>query len=404
MFRLQFLFLCAVSLCTQKAVASAVLPVNDPFYTPPAGFETKKAGTILRNRLVPSPLESSLNISSAHQILYRTTNSFGKAIATVSTILVPKNADPSKLLSYQVAEDAASPNCCPSYVAQKGSQSGGAFGTVVTKVELGLINDALEHGWYVTVPDFLGPNAAFLANNLAGYAVLDGIRATLASSSFTGVAADPKTALWGYSGGSLASGFAAELQPVYAPELKIAGAALGGTCPDILSVLYKINKSLYAGLIATGIVGLGNEYPEIASLISSQVVPSKAKAVKQVKNTCLGANTISFAFQDIFKFVKDPSIFNGTTVKAIADANNMGHHTPSIPLMVYKGVKDEISPIADTDSLIQRYCQGGAAVEYRRKASSGHVDLFFSASKEVLAWLKGRLDGVAVQPGCTNTT
>jgi hypothetical protein len=47
--------------------------------------------------------------------------------------------------------------------------------------------------------------------------------------------------MWGYSGGSLATEWAAELQPTYAPELNFAGAALGGLVPNITSVLKTIN-------------------------------------------------------------------------------------------------------------------------------------------------------------------
>lgn len=380
-----------------------VLPGNDAFYSPPAGFEDKKPGTILRNRKVPATLAIS-GVSAAHQILYRTTNTFGNATAVVTTILVPNNADNTKLLSYQVAEDAACVNCAPSYVMQLFSQSGGPFGTIVTTVELGFIQQALKKGWYVAVPDFLGPKSAFLANTLAGYAVLDGIRAALSSSDFTKLANDPAIALWGYSGGSMASGFAAELQPTYAPELKIAGAALGGTIPSILNVLYKINKTFFAGLIATGIIGLGNEYPEVASLIASEIVPNKVPVIEKLSNLCLGAVVLDVAFQDIFTYTKDPAVFNSTLVKTVADANSPGHYTPNIPLLIYKGAKDQISPVEDTDNLVQKYCSEGASVDYRRVPGADHIALIFSGVQGALTWLNDRLSGTPVQQGCTNST
>ncbi|KAJ6781698.1 hypothetical protein PWT90_09507 [Aphanocladium album] len=377
------------------------LPGDDSFYNPPPGFETAAPGAILRHRPVPKPL-STFKLSAAYQLLYRTTDSFGQAVATVTTVLVPPGAQKDKLLSYQVAVDAADPNCCPSYVFQRGSETGGLFGTIVTQIEMGVIEKALEKGWPVTVPDFLGPKSAFLANVLSGHAVLDGVRATLAASSLTGLADEPAIALWGYSGGSLAAGAAAELQACYAPELKIAGAALGGTCPDILSVLYTINKSVYAGLIATGIVGLANEYPEVAALVAAQLKPEKKGVIERIRSQCLGAAVTSFLFQDIFSYVKDPSIFNGTLVRRIVDENNMGQSAPRIPLMVYKGVKDEISPVADTDKLVRYYCAGGSSVEYRRLESEGHIGLLTGGASAALAWLNDRLNGVAVAPGCVN--
>ena len=67
-------------------------------------------------------------------------------------------------------------------------------------------------GRMVSVPDFEGPLAAFGLCVRAGYAVLDSVRAVL-SSEHVSDAAVARYALWGYSYGSAASEFAAELQP-----------------------------------------------------------------------------------------------------------------------------------------------------------------------------------------------
>lgn len=48
-----------------------------------------------------------------------------------------------------------------------------------------------------------------------------------------------KVALWGYSGGALASAWAAQQQHSYAPELydKIVGSAFGGTPVDLGAIV-----------------------------------------------------------------------------------------------------------------------------------------------------------------------
>lgn len=60
--------------------------------------------------------------------------------------------------------------------------------------------------------------------------------------------------MWGYSGGSIASTFAAELQASYAPELDFAGAALGGIVPDLTEVFRKPISNVSA-LIPGGLLG-----------------------------------------------------------------------------------------------------------------------------------------------------
>ncbi|ATY61106.1 secretory lipase, putative [Cordyceps militaris] len=404
MFGLRQTVLLAVAICgSATAALGPVQPTKDSFYTPPEGYECALPGTILRNRTVPSSLAVS-GVSAAYQLLYRTTDSFGEPLATVTTILVPRNnADPTKLLSYQFAEDAAYLNCAPSYVMQYFADSGGPFGTLVSNLELGHLGDALKKGWYVAVPDFLGPKSAFLANTLAGHAVLDGIRAAFQADAVK-LSKDARVALWGYSGGSLASEFAAELHPTYAPELKVVGAALGGTVPSILSVFYTINKTIFAGLIATGIVGLAVEYPEVASLVASQIIPAKVDVITKISSQCLGANVLTFANQDLFSYTKDPDVFNSTLVKTVTDANNPGHATPSTPIYIYKGAKDQISPVADTDRLVDTYCAAGATVQYQRLPDADHIGLMFSGAAGALSWLSDRLGNVPAKQGCVRST
>lgn len=101
-------------------------------------------------------------------------------------------------------------------------------------------------GYIVTSSDYEGPNAAFGAGPLAGHGVLDAIRATLAFPTLklpkgTGVVGV------GYSGGAIATGWAAALQPSYAPELPILGWAQGGTPANISATVQYIDGGLFSG-------------------------------------------------------------------------------------------------------------------------------------------------------------
>lgn len=384
-------------------------PVDDPFYVPPEGFESTAPGSILRHRAPPYPIAAfslvPINLAASYQILYRTTNSFGDAVATVSTILVPHNADFTKLLSYQAAQDAANPNCSPSYAFQLEAATDGVLGLIMPQLELVFITAALEKGWVVTVPDHLGTKSAFLANNLSGQATLDNIRAALASTDFTNISKDATITMWGYSGGSLASGFAAELQPTYAPELKIAGAALGGTVPQILPVVYATNKGLFTGLIPSGIQGLANEYPSAAQLIADNVLPSKAAAFNKTQSLCLTGDITNYLGQDVFSYVSDPNIFTEPTATALLDANAMGQHVPEIPLYIYKSAGDEISPVNNTDDLVsQIYCPGGASVRYLRDELSEHATMAILGAPDAFIWLEDRMNGQPVAGGCSQST
>ena len=77
-----------------------VIPSQDAFYSPPEGYGMTAPGTILRERPEPFPIAAfgnSISLYASHQLLYRTTDSFGNATATVTTLLVLHDADNSKL-------------------------------------------------------------------------------------------------------------------------------------------------------------------------------------------------------------------------------------------------------------------------------------------------------------------
>lgn len=107
-----------------------LLPTQDPFYLPPQNVSDYQPGEIIASRLVSTDINGILGISAtaisvkaAYQHLYRTTDSLHNPVAAVTTVLVPYNAKPGKLLSYQTAYDSANINCGPSYSLQAGANN-----------------------------------------------------------------------------------------------------------------------------------------------------------------------------------------------------------------------------------------------------------------------------------------
>lgn len=172
-------------------------PSEDPFYTPPSGYESAAPGTILRSRTVPNPLTldniTPINIKGAWQLLYRTQNSLGNPEATVVTIVEPHNAKTDHLFSFQYFVDSADPACNPSLAIQQFTRLDNTF----TQVQVAVAVIALDQGWYVSIADDEGPQAAFGSGLQVGYATLDSIRAALQSESVTGLQSDAITTLSG---------------------------------------------------------------------------------------------------------------------------------------------------------------------------------------------------------------
>ncbi|CAK7207459.1 hypothetical protein SEUCBS139899_010269 [Sporothrix eucalyptigena] len=402
------------SRCTPGRSTTPPLPSTDAFYDVPANISSYAPGDIIKYRPPPNPIAAFgvdvVNVAATWQIQYRTTDNLGGATATVLTVLIPSNADLTKILSYQIAEDAPNINCAPSYVLQLGAYPNGANGTISSEEELLLVEAALYEGWVVVLPDHEGPWGAYLANRLAGQATLDGIRAARQSTAFTGIASAAKAGLWGYSGGALATAWAAVLQPSYAPDLTgvLVGAAFGGTVPNLYNTIETVNGTAQAGLIVAGVVGLAAQYSDIKNGLEAHVLPAYRAGFEAVATSqCLGVTIDDYSDADVLDMVDDTSLWTNTVTTDVFNNNSLQYAPKApagVPLFVYKAVQDEVSPVTDTDDLVAAWCSAGASVEYVRDATASHSTLAVTGAPMALAWLISLAEGTVTAGACSTTT
>jgi Secretory lipase len=378
-------------------------PQDDPFYRPPAGYASTAPGTILRSRPVRLATFATLpqNVQ-AWQLLYRTTNYRGKPEATVTTVLLPSGGKPRALVSYQIAEDAVAPQCAPSYELRPGAGSGGT----VNQAEILLIDAAVAQGFAVSVPDYEGPKGDFGAARQPGYAILDGLRAAEQFSPLGLDGLSTPVGIWGYSGGSLASGWAAQVQPTYAPDLNLRGVAMGGFVTNAAQAFQQINGGPGAGLIVSVLSGVSRTVPALAAALHTYATPAGKAALAKGASQCETPNVIEYGFTNVSDYLTVPlaQFLAIPAVKTAMARLNLGRSTPTVPLFVYHAVHDELIPIAGVDTTVKRYCSNGDSVTYTRDMASEHITLALIGAPAALSWLTHRLTGGAVPHGCTTTT
>ncbi|OTB06079.1 hypothetical protein M426DRAFT_118019 [Hypoxylon sp. CI-4A] len=385
-----------------------LLPTLDKWYTAPPRLADYKPGEVLRVRTVPGGLGPyDGNASAAYHILYRTTDSKYKPQYSVTTLFVPKNAImlPSgdyALLSNQLAYNTPCLDRSPSYFLFQTPEKN-SYG-IPTFDEA--INQMLARGWFVSVPDYEGPRASFSATVQSGHATLDGIRAVIALSESPIILLPSskrfKYAMWGYSGGSLASGKAAELQVQYAPELtNFAGAALGGLVSSVGGMWDLINKSPWAGNMVLVILGIMNEYPKVEFYLRNRLKTGGPRIGEDFLKGRLMDSAQAFpeyAGQDIFEyFVGGRADLEDSPVMRIIQKMEwtLGYHgVPQIPLYVYKAVKDEFTSIEDTDELINSWKRYGASVLYERNTAGAHIPEIANGQGRAIEWLAKAFEGV----------
>ncbi|KAK2593193.1 hypothetical protein QQS21_009122 [Conoideocrella luteorostrata] len=386
--------------------AAQTLPSNDPFYAAPQNLTDYSPGAIIRSRKPPGPLgffSARINLQGAWQLLYRSTGAHGEPLASVTTVLIPYNADFGKLLSYQVEIDAPYEACFPSISLQ---QSEAHFDTVTGQYGELWIMTALARGWAVSVPDHEGPQAAFTAGLVEGRVTLDNVRAVLQSGHITGVLPEAQAALWGYSGGAQATEWALELQKEYAPELHIIAAALGGVPANLEKAFEQINKGTSAGLAAGGILGLAKAYPALAALLKDRLESETASRFYQAQEQCLVPTLIQFVSKDVFSFFDGGSSFLQDPVfQDILRENAMGNHgVYKVPTYFYHAINDDILPFNVTEALVDRYCGAGANIHFSREAFGKHITVALTGAAGALKFLMDRMEGRPLRPGCSKST
>ena len=383
-------------------------PELDPgFYLPPAEVVAATApGAIIAARQVRIADFGVLPIDvDAWQVSYRSNNSRDEAIPAVATVIKPRGQapQPRKLLSVQLAEDSTAGYCAPSYALQHLSVAPLA-GQIVVPAEFLFAQAALAQGWAVVVPDHQGPNSAYAAGPLAGRITLDGIRA---ATSFAPLEVGPTApvGLYGYSGGSIATGHAAELKATYAPELNIVGAAEGGVGADLGAALSMANNQLTSGLVFAAVLGLTREYPDFAAYLEQRLDPL-GRGLSAIKSPlCVQYQSALLPFLNLTGMIgSDGNPLDDPPVATMLEATRMGKSTPDMPMFLWHSAWDEILPLGATDTLVDTYCRDPkASVTYTRDHASEHIVAEVVGGPAALLWLRERLDGIPATTGCTTS-
>ena len=391
-----------VALAPRVARATPISPTSDPFYTPPANLASYPPGTVLRSRLVTLVGAMDAASSTAYQLLYRTTDSTGQAVATVATVIIPSSpaAGLRKLVAYQTAYDSLTLNCAPSYTMQGGNNGGGT-----QHAESGLIEQELQQGWDVVVPDYEGPQSEWAVGPMTGYATLDAVRAaeSYAPAGLEGTRTE--VGMNGYSGGAIASTWAESLAPNYAPELNIVAVAAGGIFPDLDYTISTLDGSPWYGVEIGVLVAINRAYPQLnLDQILNAAGQTLAQQDGEDASGCAGAatNEPGGNASQFTVYPSSPELAQAPQVKSVLENLYLDNApVPTAPSFFYNAINDELAHIQPVDQLVARDCLAGAKIDYDRDpAANEHVTglaVFWSLA---LQYLENRFAGDPIPDTC----
>ena len=398
------------------AAQAALLPEQDPFYS----YEGKPhlnriaPGTVLKTRSVPFHIAGIEQPITAVQLLYRSTSELGKPTVNVTSVLLPPVNLGTTVLSYQSFYDSLSTADDPSYAISSGGFPGGE----IAQVESVLITPALLAGETVVVPDTEGEEADFSAGPVYGYNTLDSLRAAL-SSPATGLASNAKIGLAGYSGGAIATEWAAQEAPTYAPDVNsnIVGAAMGGVLVEPAHNLkYVEGSSTWASIIPMSLDGLSRAFhldltPYLSAYGKELLEKDQHDSITNEEK--VPGLTWSQLAKPEYPTPETIPVFVSTANKLIVGRKG----TPTVPFLIGQGNGGEefegtpgnkpgIGPgdgvmiAGDVRSLARQWCGQGLAVKYTEYQHLGHIEGAGPWLPEASAWLGERFLGVAAPQNC----
>jgi Secretory lipase len=386
------------ALAAASSTSGPPLPSGDPFYSYHHSLAHIAPGTILKTRTIKLANTSAGEPTQATQVLYRTTGELGQRTVTVATIIRPLAAGPTKIVSFQTAYDALGDQCDPSYTLRQGSRPY-SLGNEEESVILGYV----KAGDTAVVSDYEGEGLDWIAGQESGYGTLDAIRA--AERTVHARPATTPVAMFGYSGGSVATEFASELARSYSPKLHIVGVAEGGIPVDLFHLTKYINGSPYwSATIPATLVSLSRAFhTSLRHYLSAYGVKVTGQVSHQCITNFLGAYP-GLTYQKLLKR-GNRDLLKIPTVTRFLDHLIMSRTgTPKGPLFMgvgdSDGTGDGVMVTKDVEALAHTYCKRGVSVQFHVYTGEDHGQAAVSFEGAAPAFIAARLNGESVPNGC----
>ncbi|UPK74727.1 lipase family protein [Nocardioidaceae bacterium SCSIO 66511] len=390
---------------------------DDPFfsYHGDKPLRSYKPGAVLKTRTVPYHVTGIPTPVDVVQLLYRTVDAQGRPTANATSVVLPPGPKHSvRAVAYQSFYDSLNPADSPSRIFAGDVSFGGA----IANVETVFLAPLLAKGYPVVVADTQGPTADFAAGPEYGKATLDSLRAARRSSK-TGLTPQTDIGLLGYSGGAIATNWAATLAPTYAPGVndKIVGAAEGGLLVAPAHNLDYISGTPgWAGVAAMAVAGVARAYDidfdKYLNAHGREVMTKMQKA--SIANVLFQYPGLTWA-QLVKPEYSDPNSIP-EYVSAVNKINLGSRPSPTVPMFIGQGANgilegtpgnkagigpgDGVMIAGDVRTLARQYCSDGATVKYKQYNLLSHVPTALAWAPTAMGWLDDRFAGTRAPSDC----
>ena len=419
---LSAILLVALAFATRADAATTATPLppaQDPFYTYTGSTPLSDIapGTVLKTRTESYHVAGVSLPVTVIQLLYRSTTVLHRAATNVTSVLLPPVPSVTpKLVAYNSFYDSLNPDDDPSYVFAGAPYT--SSDELITE-ETPSIAGLLLAGDTVDVADTEGSlDPDFAVGPAYGMYTLDGMRAAL-NSPAVGLTSTTKMALMGYSGGSIATGWAAQMAPSYAPDIekRLIGATMGGVYVDPDHNIHYVEGSPeWAGVIPLALIGISKAYDvNLAPYLS----PYGEQVEANLQDAAIGEATDDYPDLTWQQIAEQPQYPQPETVAPFVKYANLltlGRAAlPKVPLQIIQGDNgildgtepggpgigpgDGVMVTGDVRSYAREVCASGEPVSYTEVPLS-HETTEPVWSAAAVSWLAARFAGTPAPQDC----
>ncbi|MBA2437812.1 MAG: alpha/beta fold hydrolase [Acidimicrobiia bacterium] len=319
-------------------------------------------------------------------LLYRSEGVDGQAVAVSGRVYAPGGPSPAEgrpVVSWAHGTVGVADACAPS---RTGDQVPG-------------LAELLGAGYVVAATDYEGLGTPgthpYLVGDSEGRSVLDAARA---ARRIDGAGAGNRVVAAGHSQGGHAVLFAGMLADDYAPELELLGVVASAPAAELTTLLRSaVPISLAFGLVASAIYAYDQTYDEL--VLEDVLTPAAIERIGVVEEVCLQGVTDAFSDQLTSAWLVDNPLDVEPWAARVAE-NEPGSAEISAPVLVVQGTVDFVVFASSTDTAVERLCDGGNTVDYRRYPGAGHGEVLAEAGSEILAWIAERVAGDDAVSAC----
>ena len=231
----------------------------------------------------------------------------------------------------------------------------------------------------------------------------------------------PKIGLIGYSGGAIATEWAAELAPTYAPDVnqKLVGAAIGGVLVDPAHNLHYVDGSLsWAGVMPMAIIGVSRAFHiDLTPYLSEyglQVYDKleeglDRRSARPVPRASPGRSWRSPSTRrrraiPVYVARREPADHGDgrhPDHPAADRPGRLGELEGTLGNKPGIGEGDGVMIAGDVRTLARQYCERGIKVQYDQYDLLAHIETAVPWLSSAMPWLAARFGGLPAPQNCS---